>query len=811
MSDLMSLYEVLRREAERGAHGFVSTTALKNIVTKKEVQGYFECPENAEAASRDRLTEFFSSKALKLFAVFIYANLPQYLHELYEAQTTDEILPIGSESCLHIKDEAHVRVLRRSQWILAPFWNTTVHLEPPDDVEVKSLFKNVQPQPSGIDSSSFGRLEQVQIADGHVEGWPPGQLFAKKTVMIDNDDYGRKEKVVKREAMTLRRRKHEYIIPIVLSYTEPWRSSDTAAPSEITIVTICPWFNCSMQRFLDKGVSWINDDTPKVLLRQKLYEFVYQVLQGLAHLHKPHEDEMWTCHHDLKPANILMDENKAILADFGMAHLRLVKDGSGATSTKALGTREYCPPETFDEKGYRVLPKNHGRAFDMWSIGCIMVEMAVIVCYGWKGSELQKFRNERSNLERSSRPFPVHMDGHVMSDGMKVAYYNSIPVVDRWLERLQDHNLEDKTEPWKLVRYLRLAVGMLRSEPSARVFSWEAVLDFYDILHPDAKDSDRISMAKEFVQVPHSSQTGSSLAETPLHRAAKNGDFCRVVCLVDADWKVEDTDINNKTPIALAREAGHDLIVSYLEIKRVKRDHAPSSLLPTSYVHEVEMDRRGFSIKTVESEPPPPSIWGSTIPQPEALEIPEEAKNELQDFLEGKATMLYFYDYEEDQSEWLHSAAHILAYMLKHEGSHVIVLDISDYHTSTGEDIFADFGRNLLKCFTFLSSKDLVSNVQDLRHLLEQYGPLPKPIAVIMLGLEDCFPTTHIMEMISFILGRCVEDGNGLITFKTFLASEDRLVEIESMIPSQRGIDLGGMRGYVEMWGDDLDSESRQR
>jgi hypothetical protein len=174
----MSLYDVLHREAEKeGAHGFVSTTVLKKIVTKREVQQYFEDSENAIDTSRDKFTEFFSSKALKLFAVFLFANLPQHLHELCRTQTTDEILPIGPDSRLPIENEDDIRVLRRSQWILAPFWNTAVHLEPPDDVEVKDLFKKVEPQPSGIDSSSFGKLEQVEIADGHVEGWPPGQVM----------------------------------------------------------------------------------------------------------------------------------------------------------------------------------------------------------------------------------------------------------------------------------------------------------------------------------------------------------------------------------------------------------------------------------------------------------------------------------------------------------------------------------------------------------------------------------------------------------------------------------------------------------
>jgi hypothetical protein len=179
----MSLYDNLQHEAERdGAHGFVSATVLREVVTKTRVQQYFESSEETMDISHETLAEFFSSKALKLFAIFLFARLPQYLRVLYAEQTTDEVFSIKLEKGLPMVPEDHIRVLRRLQWIIAPFWNTAVYLEPPDDVGVRNLFRKVEPQPAGIDSSSYGTIKQVTIADGHIDGWPPGQVITSVDV-----------------------------------------------------------------------------------------------------------------------------------------------------------------------------------------------------------------------------------------------------------------------------------------------------------------------------------------------------------------------------------------------------------------------------------------------------------------------------------------------------------------------------------------------------------------------------------------------------------------------------------------------------
>jgi serine/threonine protein kinase len=97
----------------------------------------------------------------------------------------------------------------------------------------------------------------------------------------------------------------------------------------------------------------IREDGP--LPEQRAAELARQVLRALQAVHGK-----GILHRDIKPANILLDGDRTVLTDFGIA---LVPDGPALSETNQLiGSPEYLAPERIDGQ-----PANP--ATDLWALG----------------------------------------------------------------------------------------------------------------------------------------------------------------------------------------------------------------------------------------------------------------------------------------------------------------------------------------------------------------------------------------------------------------------------------------------------------
>lgn len=127
---------------------------------------------------------------------------------------------------------------------------------------------------------------------------------------------------------------------------------------------------------------------------QSLVNAFAALCSAVAHVHNFSQSkldlQLIGLHHDLRPRNVLVSDGRFILADFGISTLKPLSANS-ETPFKH-GSDDYLAPECEDwENGFQA--GNVHRSADVWSLGCILAEVATYMAWGPQGVE--RFRAAR--------------------------------------------------------------------------------------------------------------------------------------------------------------------------------------------------------------------------------------------------------------------------------------------------------------------------------------------------------------------------------------------------------------------------------
>jgi serine/threonine protein kinase len=121
--------------------------------------------------------------------------------------------------------------------------------------------------------------------------------------------------------------------------------------------------NGSLQKFIST-----TDFKNHFLSWEKLQEIALGIAKGIEYLHQGCDQRI--LHFDIKPHNILLDNNfTPKISDFGLAKL-CSKDKSAVSMTAARGTIGYIAPEVFSRNFGNVSYKS-----DVYSFGMLLLEM----------------------------------------------------------------------------------------------------------------------------------------------------------------------------------------------------------------------------------------------------------------------------------------------------------------------------------------------------------------------------------------------------------------------------------------------------
>ncbi|KAJ4355614.1 uncharacterized protein N0V89_003634 [Didymosphaeria variabile] len=125
-----------------------------------------------------------------------------------------------------------------------------------------------------------------------------------------------------------------------------------------------------------------------------IYMALANLCSGLEALHDFSASEkldinIMGLHRDVKPSNILVNAGDFLLTDFGLSTFKSVTDTS--KTPFRVGGGDFLPPECEDLQTFQ--KGLVGRSGDIWSLGCVILELLVYMRDGPSG--VQRFRQER--------------------------------------------------------------------------------------------------------------------------------------------------------------------------------------------------------------------------------------------------------------------------------------------------------------------------------------------------------------------------------------------------------------------------------
>ncbi len=309
----------------------------------------------------------------------------------------------------------------------------------------------------------------------------PGQTYARKSIKLDPTVDRRKMEMIMSEIDIMKRLRHIHVIRFRGSYE--WKLLSNYS---IYNLLMSPVAKTDLENHLMKLDNMENGDRDRLLTSRMMRPWPACLFRALAYVHF-----MNIRHKDIKPANILIDNNNTVLlTDFNISN-----DFDELTTSKTMGparaTWLYASPEVTREE-----PR--GRAADLWSLGCVMLE----ICAVWSGEKLS-LRSLRDHIRdgRNTTAQPPYCDAQFKLWDWMLLNLRSQP--------------RDAEMTGFIFKILQLSFLMLDPDPVKRINSQQLVDMLIDPRYEDFHD------VGDFACSTCASTAGTPRLDQPLHSMFK--------------------------------------------------------------------------------------------------------------------------------------------------------------------------------------------------------------------------------------------------------------------------------------------------
>ncbi|CZR54217.1 uncharacterized protein PAC_04100 [Phialocephala subalpina] len=501
---------------------FIPRDSISRIITREAVHGEL-FPDSAHLATSEdlRVVDIILKDSQRLFGILTMLKLSPAIRDFLAEEISDLDLPFKIENPIPIADQGRMEHLTlqttsgqtilafsrwphrdisnflRDQWcFMAPqFKQGMLHMEIDDSVVLPYVEYTADGSKEGGFSSVWGVRIHASHQD-HYEATPDGtapRIALKRLHSANYDRFERETHMLKQLAP----KNHPHLIKLLGTYynQHSYHLMFPYAPENLRSY----WQRIESPWNVSGLIRWSFDQLRGVASG---LETIHDFSIGGTHeaepdtLSVPHDNprSQWGRHGDIKPENILRFENDSnvyasiqdfgllVLGDFGLMEFHGARTRSNVDPESIGGTPTYEPPE----KRLR-LPIS--RAFDMWSMGCMMLEFITWLLESSKGvDEFSDFRAYMVYDELSIDPFYEIQ----LNKEKRLTYSSAVvnPRVLEWMDRLSEH--ERSTS---MIRDLLILVQnrLLVVESRERMTSQELVQELDKMLELANHDTDYMS------------------------------------------------------------------------------------------------------------------------------------------------------------------------------------------------------------------------------------------------------------------------------------------------------------------------------